>query len=343
MANLKYIRFNTLRFRAAFLFKCCARLKNQYSSPDDKSLINNAINKCFRYISGAEGEERTLGIPKHQPGCLTELPNQYIIFNQLMIRYNRAIRELDYLVLGPKGIFVLEVKNNQGVIEGNDTDELWLQYKDHNKFNPIQIRNPVKQVQSTANVFQRTLAAHDIHVDLLPVVVYSHPNCTLIHQDNSIPVLRLSELSNHILTSPTRSKPDDIQKIYACLSHLYKKRLGIPITQQHFEYHSSEANPKHISYFMKDFVHNRVEDIINHKRQFIHADVNVMPFDITSIQEQFQQSKSAHQTQASKSDYNPAQYDRNDVLSDLFKRLMIDDIDPSHLIDTHVNPFTNNS
>lgn len=56
-----------------------------------------------RRLSGAEGEERALGLPYTLAGSLVYLPDTYIAFNQILVPYGKHYRELDLIVVGPKG------------------------------------------------------------------------------------------------------------------------------------------------------------------------------------------------------------------------------------------------
>jgi len=95
--------------------------KQRFNSNRNDGFIKIAIKlkqKLLRYLSGAIGEERVLGIYKPQPGSLIELPYCYTLFNQVVVQAGKAIREMDYVDIGPNGIFISEVKNNKGVISG---------------------------------------------------------------------------------------------------------------------------------------------------------------------------------------------------------------------------------
>ena len=50
------------------------------------------------------------------------LPEEYCIYENICVTYNGKTSELDNIIVGPTGIFIVEVKNHKGIISG-DYDE----------------------------------------------------------------------------------------------------------------------------------------------------------------------------------------------------------------------------
>jgi hypothetical protein len=69
-------------------------------------------------------------------------PKEYTIFNNLIIKDSRGQTQIDHVIVSKYGIFVIEVKNYNGWIFGNENDEYWTQvvFKKKNKF-----QNPLRQ------------------------------------------------------------------------------------------------------------------------------------------------------------------------------------------------------
>ncbi len=87
-------------------------------------------------VRGFLGELKTSNI-------LNKLPrNDYKVFNDLMLFSDNKMHQLDHVVVSKYGIFVIEMKNYQGRVEGNEFSDNWTQYigSKVNKF-----YNPVKQ------------------------------------------------------------------------------------------------------------------------------------------------------------------------------------------------------
>ena len=76
-------------------------------------------------VAGAAGEDYTLQV-------LASLPASYTVFNQVELpdeRSSTGLRELDFIVCGPNGIFVVESKNHKGELSGSEDDETWTVFK----------------------------------------------------------------------------------------------------------------------------------------------------------------------------------------------------------------------
>jgi len=170
---------------------------------------------------GAEGEDLVLGIPEVAPGSLVTLPGSFTVFNQLIVPFDRGSCEIDFLVLGPNGIFVIEVKHHHGVITGEEHDGSWIQFKQsrmgHVYANPM--RNPVAQVKRAIFGLKRYLVLHGVSTWIQGVVVLSHPDCVPDLGPMSVPVLRLPELSGYLLGARTAGlrRPDKPNEIIQAL------------------------------------------------------------------------------------------------------------------------------
>lgn len=73
---------------------------------------------------------------------LSKLSSKYRIINDVILETNRGTSQIDHIVIGKKGIYVIETKNFSGVIYGKNEDVYWVQIlgNQRNKF-----YNPMKQ------------------------------------------------------------------------------------------------------------------------------------------------------------------------------------------------------
>ena len=206
-------------------------------------------------LCGAEGEDRALGIPEALPGSLATLPDDYIIFNQLEVPNGTSFRELDYVVVGPNGIFAIEVKHCRGKITGGETDATWHQRKRSRAGNTYeqQLRNPVKQVKGAIYALKQHLVSQGLREWIQGVVVFTHPGCTLSVGPTSVPVVTLEGLAPYIRNYQPARAPVRLGTIVRTLKLLRETRLRPPY-------------PQHVSVFMKDFVTpaERVEGTMNY-------------------------------------------------------------------------------
>lgn len=197
-------------------------------------------------LHGAEGEERALGYPVPSPGSLYELPDHYIVFNNLEVSNGANCRELDLVVLGRNGLFLVEVKHLRGEITGSEPDATWVQRKiarlSGGAFeNPV--RNPVGQVKSAAGALRRYLASRGIDIWVEAIVVFTHPEAVLRVRSDSVPMVRLPDLARTIAAHPATRPPRQFLDILEALKALRPA-----------EHHESKPGLRHVSVFMRDFV-----------------------------------------------------------------------------------------
>ncbi len=194
-------------------------------------------------LCGAEGEDRALGVPQALPGSLATLPDDYTIFNQVEVPNGASCRELDFVVVGPNGIFVIEVKHCRGKISGQETDGAWHQRKRSRAGNTYEreLRNPVKQIKGAIHALKQHLLSQALNEWIQGIVVFTHPDCTLSVDPTSVPVLALERLTPYIRGYRPRRAPVRIGTIVRALKCL---REG----------YRPSGQLQHISYFMKDFV-----------------------------------------------------------------------------------------
>lgn len=74
---------------------------------------------------------------------LKKLPDEYLVINDIMIKTKDGItHQIDHVVISKYGIFVIETKQYNGYIKGNDYDKRWLIKNGKKK---IYVNNPLHQ------------------------------------------------------------------------------------------------------------------------------------------------------------------------------------------------------
>jgi len=87
-------------------------------------------------IKGILGEKKVAAM-------LARLPhNQYRVFNDVLIKGNYGMTQIDHVVLSTHGIFVIETKNYKGWISGGEYSDFWTKNMYGKKF---KFRNPLMQ------------------------------------------------------------------------------------------------------------------------------------------------------------------------------------------------------
>lgn len=73
---------------------------------------------------------------------IQKLPEEYVVFNNLLFEDNEHSTQIDHIVVSPYGVFVIETKGYKGWISGGENSEYWTQtiYKSKHQF-----YNPIKQ------------------------------------------------------------------------------------------------------------------------------------------------------------------------------------------------------
>ena len=68
----------------------------------------------------------------HVKGRIKKLPkDKYLIINDLMVMVDEKTYQIDHVIVSPYGIFVIETKQYNGYITGNEYDKKW---KQNNKY-----------------------------------------------------------------------------------------------------------------------------------------------------------------------------------------------------------------
>lgn len=113
---------------------------------------------------------------------LLELPGKYNILSDVIIHKKGGKNQLDHVVVGRNGIFIVETKFHSGIIKGNDKDVKVLQTKCDSSGKPYHKRflNPTLQVETHIRAVERILELHGYHnVNIVGMVFFSNKNATV--------------------------------------------------------------------------------------------------------------------------------------------------------------------
>ena len=131
-------------------------------------LITKNSNPLNIIISGAEGETQVLK-------KLKELDNDFVLFNRMILPDEKTtigIRELDFIAISKKAIYIIEVKNNRGYVVVENMADRWHVEKksQNNKIYSKMIKNPIRQTFAQKKVLQTYLYKQRVYVKGIPVV-----------------------------------------------------------------------------------------------------------------------------------------------------------------------------
>lgn len=124
--------------------------------------------------------------------ALKDLPDEYVLLNDLMLPDGKG--NVDHLVMGPNGLFVIETKNYSTFV--NCLGDEWF-------VNGEKIRSLSKQAKGNAVAIRNNLAA--VFADqgsrlpfVIALLVFVNGNRRLSIKNPTVPVLRAPELARFI-------------------------------------------------------------------------------------------------------------------------------------------------
>jgi hypothetical protein len=168
------------------------------------------------WSSGAEGEEKVAEY-------LSLLDDRYSVIHDVVLP--GRIGNIDHIVLGPNGIFVVETKNHKGCITCNG--DWWKQRKIGRRGTPYlgSIGSPSKQVKRKAVLLNKFIQDHfKINLYINGIVVFTNEAARLKIVNPTVAVLRPQEICGFIQNyhSTLRdSRPEELEaalKPYSCFS-----------------------------------------------------------------------------------------------------------------------------
>lgn len=150
-------------------------------------------------IAGKQGEERTAYL-------LHSLPEKYKLIRNAVISYEGRKSEIDNIVVGNTGVFIIETKNLRGHIVGDSQERDWTQHKVGRGGTPYckDFYNPVKQVATHIYRLKGIFRQNKVRVFINGAVYFSNPEAyvSIVNTREDIPVFNYYNqdgLLNYIL------------------------------------------------------------------------------------------------------------------------------------------------
>lgn len=174
--------------------------------------------------AGLAGESQSLSV-------LSSLPDDYIVIPNVELNVPSAGRtELDQVVIGLGGLFIVETKNYHGILKGKAEDEKLQKIK----ISPAgetytdYVKNPVRQIKRQIHILKQYLGQCGLHPFINGIVYLVHPDVTWkvtdMNSDISVICARTGgeqELRKKIFSGGiSRLTATDIRKICAALEKL---------------------------------------------------------------------------------------------------------------------------
>lgn len=180
------------------------------------------LNKKNSIGSGLEGEEATAWL-------LSQLPDSYTCYQNLSVSYQDKKSELDLVVTGPTGIFIVEVKNLNGTVHGSYCQDQWRQDKIGQKGGEYSksFYSPIKQVGTHTWRLANWLRDRQIFTYVNSMVYFSNRGTPvyLSGSPDKIPVYAAfkgeeSQLIQRILNNNTQLTSGALNRINQALEQL---------------------------------------------------------------------------------------------------------------------------
>jgi hypothetical protein len=145
------------------------------------------LRKYHIYNGGWQGEKQVAGF------LTSTLSDDYYLLNDLYLREGGG--DIDHIVLGPNGVFVLETKNWSGTISCNG-DEWQRAGKVNFSGSPSrQVKRNVAKIQHLLDISPNL---RGLRVGVEGIIVFTNKHATLHVSNSTVPTLRLPQLPNYI-------------------------------------------------------------------------------------------------------------------------------------------------
>lgn len=131
-------------------------------------------------LSGVKGENNTREI-------LKKLPKDFTVITNPVIQNRGVTLELDFVVIGKNGVFIVESKNYRGIVCGKTSQPKWKQIK-HGKGGNVyekEVGNPLKQAHRQSRRMIEMFRDFQITADIYPIVYFVDARTELKIQDDA--------------------------------------------------------------------------------------------------------------------------------------------------------------
>ncbi len=170
-------------FGMSFIIFC-----KKHSSSCEKNKIDEPIYAKLEH--GIIGEEYIANMLEKK------LPDTYHILRNIIVVSNNSKAEIDIIVVGETGVFIIEIKHWLGEITGRIYDEKWYQEKTskRNQIYTEKYSNPLKQIGRQWDCLENSFKNNGIQGTILSLLFFSNPETSLnITGKNHIPIFTMKE------------------------------------------------------------------------------------------------------------------------------------------------------
>jgi hypothetical protein len=152
------------------------------------------LRKYRIYSGGWEGEKQVVILLN------SKLNDDYYLINDLYLGDGGG--DIDHIVLGPNGLFVLETKNWSGTITCNGDE--WQRPGKRN-FSASPSRQVKKNAAKIKHVIDNSQNLRPLGLWVEGIVVFTNNHASLHFNNPTVPILKLPQLPNYITTHRSSS------------------------------------------------------------------------------------------------------------------------------------------
>jgi len=145
------------------------------------------LRKYHIYSGGWEGEKQVARL------LTSTLSDDYFLLNDLYLRDSGG--DIDHIVLGPNGVFVLETKNWSGSISCNGDE--WQRTGKRN-FSSSPSRQVKRNTAKIKQIIDNSPNLRSLGISVESIVVFTNNHATLHVNNPAVPILKLPQLPKHI-------------------------------------------------------------------------------------------------------------------------------------------------
>lgn len=162
--------------------------------------------------AGVQGEQHTYEI-------LKQLPKEFTVITNPVIHNRGSVNELDFVVIGTNGVFVVESKNYRGIITGKTSAQMWKQIKHgKNKTYEKEVKNPAKQAFRQGRRMHEMFIDFGISADVFPILYFvdnrselkitddAETNIAIINNENDLLDFIMKSKGKHIVDESERAE-----------------------------------------------------------------------------------------------------------------------------------------
>ena len=160
-----------------------------------------SLKKRKNYTIENQGERQVSEVLKKIKG--------YKLLNNILIKNQDKTTQIDHILIGKKGIFVIETKDFSGIITGEEYSKEWVQILNGNANN---FYNPIRQNYGHIKSIENLLKMKNICIS---VIVFTNKS-KFKEVDTETPVIQLKELKRFIrkYSSNISINKEEIEEIY---------------------------------------------------------------------------------------------------------------------------------